>query len=168
MRFRRFASAAVSVLLSAGIAASLTACTISIVDPSAGTPPPSERTEEAPAPTDDDGAAPARGFSAEAQTRRDTLAAKASTTMPCPDGPLTADGTVIRVEGSCAELVIEIDAGAVIADDVESLTLNGSGTVVYVDSVSRLTVTGSASSVFWAGDTPSVSDTGSANELRKG
>ncbi|WP_217180535.1 DUF3060 domain-containing protein [Streptomyces sp. AC495_CC817] len=157
------------------LAGSLAGCSISVVDPADAASPTtgshSTSRPETPAPeastSDTDDAAPS-GFSAAAEERREILIAAATTTMPCPDGPLTIDGSVVRVEGSCAELVIEIDAGAVVADDVESLTLSGSGTDVYVDSVTTLTVTGSASTVLWAGATPTVHESGAANVLRKG
>lgn len=110
----------------------------------------------------------AAGLSPENAADRERMLAQASTTMPCPSGPLDQDGAVIRVEGACAELVIDIDAGVVIADDVTKLTLSGSGTVVYAETIGDLTVTGSASMVLWTGGTPTVDDRGSANTLRHG
>lgn len=177
MRLTTHARIAAALVLATTAATMLSACSLSIVDPSAtqgeqdtpatetdGTPP--STVPETPSPQAGDDAA--AGFSADAQQRRDILIAAATTTMPCPDGPLTNDGAVIRVEGPCPELVIEIDAGAVVADEVDSLILAGSGTTVYVDRVTTLRVTGSASSVFWAGETPALTDRGAANVLRRG
>ncbi|KNY05698.1 DUF3060 domain-containing protein [Microbacterium sp. GCS4] len=170
-------STATSVLLTAVLlATTLSGCTVSIVDPGAAdaqrTPTPEstssfdvERTEPTPpasSSTDSD------RLSDERQADRDRLTAAASTTTACPTGAVTADGVVIRIEGSCPQLDVQADAAVVIADDVESLALSGSGTVVYVVNVSSVTVTGDASSVFWAGSTPSVDDTGAGNTVRKG
>jgi len=176
MRVTRKAPAAAALLLTLAMAPALSACTVAIVDPSDGAPR-ADRTESTATGTQertDAGAssppasAPASGTGEDAQTQRERLLAAADTTMSCPDGPLTADGDIVRVEGHCVELVIEIDAGAVIADDVDDLTLRGSGTTVFVGNVQTLTVTGSASTVFWSGSTPAVSDTGAANILKRG
>jgi len=160
-------------------------CTVSIVDPSdrssdaASTP---ERSDSAPDPT---GAPltptssprpPARpsatptspALSIEGAAERARLGDAATTTTACPQGPLTEDGAIIRIEGPCPELVIEIDAGAVIADEVDALTLSGSGTIVYVTGVGTVTITGSANAVHWQGDAPAVVDRGAANVVQRG
>lgn len=171
-------STATTVLLTAALlATTLSGCTVAIVDPGASdtsaTPAPrpthssaeAERAEPAPS------SAPphaADGLSAEGRAERERLTAAASTTATCPTGAVTADGAIIRIEGACAELDVQADAAVVIADDVQSLTLSGSGTIVYVVNVDTVTVTGDASSIFWAGETPSVNDTGAANTLRRG
>ncbi|MBO9627456.1 MAG: DUF3060 domain-containing protein [Microbacterium sp.] len=177
MRLTTHVRIATALMLTVAAGTTLSACAVSIDEPAAtggsdrGDAPgtDSAQGEQSPATTGADTKtdAPA-GFTADAQERRDILVEAATTTMPCPDGPLTTDGAVVRVEGPCPDLVIEIDAGAVIADDVDTLTLSGSGTTVYVDRVKSLTVTGSASSVFWAGETPTVTDRGAANVLRRG
>lgn len=155
-----------------------TGCTVSIVDPSSEDAPPSvpsptasdQRMESStPTPRPTTGAPTGSpGLSAEGQADRDRLIAAASTTTACPQMPITADGAVIRIEGSCPDLVVEADAAVVIADDVQRLVLSGDGTVVYVQTVDAVSVSGSASSVLWAGATPSVNDTGTANTLRRG
>lgn len=155
------------------LAAGLTGCTVGIVDPSEPSQkaPTQEQTSQAPDAEEEapEAETPATsGLSADGQEERDRLIAAATTTMPCPDGPLTADGAIVRVEGACPELVIEIDAGVVIADDVDEFTLEGSGTIVYAENLGVVTVTGSASSIFWSGATPTVHDSGSSNTLRKG
>lgn len=164
------------------LAVGLSGCALRVVDGEAAPTNAPAATEESsrstpPAPDAEapDAEAPdaektpaASGLSAENQRLRESMAASATTTMPCPRGPLTADATVIRVEGACADLVIEVDAGVVIADDVERLTLSGSGTTVYVQNVAAVTVTGSGSTVLWAGETPQLSDTGSSNTVRRG
>lgn len=154
----------------------LSGCSAAIVDGAASPSGPASEVDEpvaAPSPTapaqsdsPDDGAA--SGLSPENAEERARFAAGATTTMPCPSGALDQDGAIIRVEGSCTDLVIEIDAGVVIADDVENLTLAGSGTVVYAETIGALTVTGSASVVHWTGATPTVDDRGSANTLTRG
>jgi len=142
-------------------------------DTSPGTSPgtsPDTSPGTSPGPEQSSGSRPSAdsGLSAAGQAERARLSDAATTTMPCPTDPLTSDGAVIRVEGPCADLVIELDAGVVIADDVGTVTLSGSGTVVYVREVDAITVTGSASSIFWEGVTPTVDDRGSANTLKKG
>lgn len=174
MRRRRTRSILVGFVLLGSL--TTTGCTVSIIDPSADdapTPAPAasdaqvERSTPTPRPTTE---APmeSSGLSAEGQADRDRLIAAASTTAACPTGPITADGAVIRIEGSCPDLVVEADAAVVVADDVQRLVLSGDGTVVYVETVDAVSVSGSASSVFWAGATPSVNDTGTANTLRRG
>ncbi|AXL12798.1 DUF3060 domain-containing protein [Microbacterium foliorum] len=171
----------------------LSGCSVAIVDPTQPSPAsatassPSEAgspSDDAPSPDTSPDTSPGTspgpeqssgsrpsadsGLSAAGQAERARLSDAATTTMPCPTDPLTSDGAVIRVEGPCADLVIELDAGVVIADDVGTVTLSGSGTVVYVREVDAITVTGSASSIFWEGVTPTVDDRGSANTLKKG
>ncbi|KKX99229.1 hypothetical protein AAY78_03520 [Microbacterium sp. Ag1] len=159
----------------------LTGCTATIVDrakdgtdsASSGSTSASEPSSPAP-PTEPDTAEPddstkAGGeLSAANAADRERLVAAATTTMPCPTDTLNQDGAVIRVEGSCADLVIDIDAGVVIADDVTNLRLSGSGTVIYAETIDSLTVTGSASVVYWTGETPAVDDRGTANTLVHG
>ncbi|MCK2037932.1 DUF3060 domain-containing protein [Microbacterium sp. SSW1-49] len=158
----------------------LTGCTVSIVDPAAGndrspraqdgdpapqsdaTPRPSAREQQG----DDDAAS--SGLSAPNAAERERLTAAATITMTCPDGPLDQDGSIIRVEGACADLVIDIDAGAVIADDVDRLQLRGSGTVVFAGTIGTVTISGSANQIIWSGATPVLKDSGSANSLGRG
>ncbi|KQQ62758.1 hypothetical protein ASF63_18595 [Microbacterium sp. Leaf320] len=156
------------------LAPTMSGCSVSIVDPTESSTPAST-TPERSEPSAQPGSAPPSSeptsdstLSAEGQVERARLIDAATTTMPCPSGPLTEDGAIIRVEGPCDQLIIEMDAGVVIADDVGALTLSGSGTVVYVGEVAAITVTGSASSIFWDGATPTVQDAGSANTLRRG
>ena len=159
----------------------LTGCTATIVDrgkdeaDSASSPSTTTSGPSAPAPpvepetAEPDTSATAGGeLSATNAADRERLVAEATTTMPCPTETMNQDGAVIRVEGSCPELVIDIDAGVVIADDVTNLTLSGSGTVIYAETIGSLTVTGSASVVYWTGKTPTVDDRGTANTLVHG
>lgn len=173
MRASRLLATALAVGLSA---AALSGCSATIVDRGAEASPgssspspretePVERTTAAPvesAPAD------STGFSSAVAADRQRMIALASATTACPSSALVEDGAVIRVEGVCPDLVIELDAGVVIADDVTNLTLSGSGTVVYVDSVEKIVATGDASAVYWAGDTPAVDDRGAANTLTHG
>jgi hypothetical protein len=180
MRTSRLTATALTALL---LAAALSGCTATIVDGSAqssekptteqtteqtSTPDRTEADTEEPATTDDADESTTSGLSPQNAAERERLTAEATTVMPCPSGPLDQDGAVIRVEGSCAELVIDIDAGVVIADDVTTLTLSGSGTVVFAENIDALTVTGSASIVYWTGSTPTVDDSGTANTLTRG
>lgn len=182
---RRIATAVPLVL-----AALLCGCTVSIVDPSEDSAASSSRQDSASAspdraptgtPTsstaddtasDDPDAPPADADSSDlspaAAAERERLIAAATTTMPCPSGPLDQDGAIIRVEGPCASLVIDIDAGVVIADDVDELLLRGSGSVVYAGIIGTATVSGSANEVYWSGRTPRVEDSGTANTLGRG
>ena len=158
----------------------LTGCTVSIIDPTAddrASPPsqdaaPTPPSEAAPrtTPSEEQGDADTESpeLSAPNAAERERLVAAATTTMTCPRGPLDQDGAIIRVEGPCAELVIDIDAGVVIADDVEELLLRGSGSVVYAGTIGTATVSGSANQVYWSGATPILEDSGSANSLGRG
>ncbi|MFJ2553764.1 hypothetical protein [Microbacterium sp. NPDC087591] len=158
----------------------LTGCTVSIVDPAAegdratapqesGSTPQTESTPRTtPREDQTDDAAEASELSAPNAAERERLTAAATITMTCPRGPLDQDGSIIRVEGACADLVIDIDAGAVIADDVDRLQLRGSGTVVFAGTIGTATVSGSANQVIWSGPTPVLEDSGSANSLGRG
>lgn len=175
MRSARRPTAAIIALLSVVL---LSGCTVSIIDP-AERDRPSETPSTAQTPADtshqetdeDPGPAETRsssGYSPEHAAERARLLEGATATMTCPSGALDQDGAIIRVEGSCGELVIEMDAGVVIADDVEQLTLSGDGTVVYAETIGTVTVSGSADQVLWTGPTPIVQDTGTANALGRG
>lgn len=174
---RRHIAAITPVVIAALL---LTGCTVRIIDPSAeearspapqeaGPAPQDETTPRATSSPDEgdvDAAPPA--LSAPNAAERERLIAAATITMTCPSGPLDHDGAVVRVEGSCASLVIDIDAGVVIADDVDELLLRGSGTVVYAGTIGTATVSGSANEVYWTGPTPTLQDDGSANSLGRG
>lgn len=171
MRVTASTVVAASVLLASLL---LTACSVRLVDP-ANTDSGSNRTEanSTPAPdrTSTESASPesppAEAPAGDAARRQELLDA-ATTTMPCPDVPLQQDGAVIRVEGACDELRIDSDAAAVIVDDVAILTLTGDGTVVYANDIGEIRVSGSANAIHWLGETPQVTDSGSANTLRRG
>ncbi|WP_435746416.1 hypothetical protein [Microbacterium sp. PMB16] len=180
MRASRSIAAAITVLVTATL---VTGCTLRIVNPGADgsdTPAGSQRSEtpaaempeegapEAETPKPDEDPTPPAGLDAEHAAHRERLLASATTTMPCPSGPLQQDGAIIRVEGACDEIRIDLDAGAVIVDDVSSLLLSGSGTVVYADTVGEVRVSGTANEIYWVGETPGVTDTGTANVLRRG
>ena len=125
----------------------LTGCTVAIIDPAADDPRldphrrmprPLRRTRPHPAPRRAKSRPQTRMTRTRCRARPSTasvLIAAATTTMTCPPGPLDEDGAIIRVEGPCAELVIDIDAGVVIVDDVDELLLRGSGTVVYAGTI---------------------------------
>lgn len=173
---RRHIAAITPVVISALL---LTGCTVRIIDPSADEVRSPAPQEAGPAPQDEttpratsspgegtEAAPPA--LSAPNAAERERLIAAATITMTCPSGPLDHDGAVVRVEGSCASLVIDIDAGVVIADDVDELLLRGSGTVVYAGTIGTATVSGTANEVYWTGPTPTLQDDGSANSLGRG
>ncbi|WP_334152597.1 DUF3060 domain-containing protein [Microbacterium sp.] len=175
MRSARRPTAATVVLLTVVL---ISGCTVSIIDPTdrdrpSETPSSAETPADAsPQETDDDpdtAETPATsGYSPEHAAERARLIDGATVTMSCPSGVLAQDGAVIRVEGSCEELVIEMDAGVVITDDVEQLTISGDGTVVYAETIGTVTVSGSADQVYWTGPTPVVQDSGTANALGRG
>lgn len=166
-----------AALVTLVLAGALTGCTATIVDRgkegTGDTDSPSSAATSAP-PSEPDSATPDESskaggeLSATNAADRERLVAEATTTMPCPSDAMNQDGAVIRVEGACTDLVIDIDAGVVIADDVTNLTLSGSGTVIYAETIGSLTVTGSASVVYWTGETPTVNDRGTANTLVHG
>ena len=178
MRAFRSSAAAAAIV----VAVLLGGCTMRIIDPTAeDTGATTGATDaETPAPKTPDAAedddrsgpdpdpAPLDGLDAEHAEHRQRLLDSATTTMPCPTAPLQQDGTIIRIEGTCDEIRIDLDAGAVIVDDVASLQLSGSGTVVYVSTVGDVRVSGSANEIYWTGETPQVTDTGTANVLRRG
>lgn len=174
MRSARRPAAAFLALLTVVL---LSGCTVSIIDP-ADRDQPRETSGSAQAPADpspddaDESPAPAEsptsGYSPEHAAERQRLLEGATTTMPCPSTALAQDGAVIRVEGPCTELVIDMDAGVVIADDVDRITLSGDGTIVYAQTIGSVSVSGSADQVYWTGATPAVQDTGTANTLGRG
>lgn len=162
----------------------LSGCTMRIIDPTAEDAGPTtgatgaETPAKTPVPktpdaaedddTSDPDPAPIDGLDAEHAAHRQRLLGSATTTMPCPTAPLQQDGTIIRIEGDCDEIRIDLDAGAVIVDDVSSLQLSGSGTVVYANTIGDVRVSGTANEIYWTGETPQVTDTGTANVLRRG
>lgn len=174
MRTSRTLAAVCAAALLAVILGGCSATIIDRADDASGSTPvptrsaPIEPSETPPPAADDDAAVDASGLSPENAADRERMLSMATTTMTCPAGALSEDGAIVRVEGECGDVVIEIDAGVVIVDDVQNLTLSGSGTVVYAGTVENLMVTGSASTVFWTGDTPTIDDRGSANTLRRG
>lgn len=178
MHATRNAPAAVALLLVLAAMPVLGGCSLRVIDPAddAGRSPAATTSPDggdvAPVdpvvPSGEETPPASSALSTQGQAQRDALLAAADTTMTCPEGPLTADGDIVRVEGSCARLVVDLDVGAVIADDVENLTVNGSGTTVFVENVKTITVTGSTSDIFWTGSTPEVTDTGAANTVKHG
>ena len=116
---RRHIAAITPVVIAALL---LTGCTVRIIDPSAdevrspapqeaGPPPQDETTPRATSSPDEGTEAAPPALSAPNAAERERLIAAATITMTCPSGPLDHDGAVVRVEGSCASLVIDIDAG---------------------------------------------------------
>lgn len=181
MRASRSSAAAAATIV---VAVLLSGCTMRIIDPAAEDAGPTtgatgaETPAKTPAPKTPDAAedddrsdpdpAPIDGLDAEHAAHRQRLLDSATTTMPCPTAPLQQDGTIIRIEGDCDEIRIDLDAGAVIVDDVSSLQLSGSGTVVYANTIGDVRVSGTANEIYWTGETPQVTDTGTANVLRRG
>lgn len=112
---------------------------------------------EAPAVTDPDLAA-----------ERDDILGKVTTTVAC-DGTrvLDTDGAYVRVEGPCDLLTVQMDAGAVVADDVTELRVLGTGVTVFTDALTTLSVSGDINWVYWAGTTPDVTDVGTSNVVAR-
>ena len=179
----RIARTTVAVALGAALLGlALSGCSVALEEPQpAGSKPSTQETAPVADEPDEEAAEPDEAdeipedtsadtaLSAENATERERLIGLATTTMPCPEGaPLAQHGAIIRVEGHCATLTIDLDAGVVIADDVDELVLNGDGTVVFAGKVSTLTVTGDVNSLYWTGDTPRLDDTGTANTLLRG
>lgn len=165
-----------SALIAGVLALSLSGCAMRVTDTATETPVASESPTQNPATsTPDPGPTPASPDAFlvipdpdAAQERADLIAA-ATTVLRC-DGERTLDeqATVVRVEGECDVLVVAMDAGVVVADDVRELQVTGAGSVVYAGKVDVLTVSGTANSVTWTGATPDVRDTGVSNILRAG
>lgn len=112
---------------------------------------------EAPAVTDPD-------LTAE----RDDILSKVTTTVAC-DGTrvLDTDGAYVRVEGPCDLLTVQMDTGAVVADDVTELRVLGTGVTVFTDTLTTLSVSGDINWVYWAGTTPDVTDVGTSNVVAR-
>lgn len=112
---------------------------------------------EAPAVTDPD-------LTAE----RDDILSKVTTTVAC-DGTrvLDTDGAYVRVEGPCDLLTVQMDAAAVVADDVTELRVLGTGVTVFTDALTTLSVSGDINWVYWAGTTPDVTDVGTSNVVAR-
>lgn len=179
MRSPVWSATAVAVVLASLL---LSGCSVRLVDPASdgtGSSDSSRVTDDAAPdlgtsdaqgsePTDTATPAADDGLDTEHAAHRQELVDAATTTMPCPTGPLQQDGAVIRIEGDCGEITIDSDAAAVVVDDVSTLTLTGDGTVVYAAEVGEVLVSGSANQIYWTGKTPAVTDSGSANTLRRG
>lgn len=150
----------------------LSGCSVAVIDPPSAQRPVAETpVAEKPVEGDAPSAAPQAstpGTTADVAADRERYAEAASITMPCPTAPLDNDGDIIRVEGPCDELHVEIDAGVLIVDEVGTLVLEGASTVVYARSIGTLTVTGDVNEVYWEGETPDVRDSGVSNVLKKG
>lgn len=96
--------------------------------------------------------------------------AKVNKEIPCDRGPvqLTESGPAIRLVGSCGQVTISGDATSVIADQVDSVTVSGSGVVLMTRGIGAVTFTADAfaSEVYWLGGQPSVNDSGAGNTAR--
>lgn len=153
-------------------AAALTGCTLSFT--------PNEQSEAAPA-------------SPEGATEPDvtTTDPESDTDSDSDDGPKSTSSIRAEYAGqvqsslACAGGSIEIDtAGSVVelADDCDSLTVSGTGTIVLAQNVGALSVTGTSTVVVvasaesisadgtgnvvqWESGSPAVSDSGLANEM---
>lgn len=182
----------VIALLTCFAATALTGCTVEVID-QAGTPQdsssasqssvsaPSEQAE----PADDAPATEASenvtrtevsesassdgGLSSEVQEARDAAAAVATTKLRC-DGDLTIDtvGAVVRVDGDCTSITVTADIAVVVADNVGTVRVSGTGNVVYALRVQTVEIAGDTNVVTWAGTTPTVTDTGVGNVATQG
>ncbi|MDR6865801.1 hypothetical protein J2Y69_000383 [Microbacterium resistens] len=174
----------VAVILAAGLALGLTACSVNVVDETApaGTPSGASSAPSSTPPAAPSGAASDEGSTTQSDTPKDApkdsadeagpsreeLAA-AATTVRC-DGELVldGDGEAIRVDGPCDHLLVTMNAGVVIADDIRALDVRGAGLVILTGTIAVLDVTGSGNTVRWTGATPKVTDGGAGNLLTAG
>lgn len=142
-------------------------CTLRLADPDdTSTPVETGAGDETGGP--EDGTAVERPETDGDGSGRETAIARADQTIPCSPGlDVSSPGTVIRVEGACEALTVSADAAVVVADDVQSLVVTGTGTVVHVLELGDLRITGDANVVSWTGTTPSVADSGTANLIGK-
>lgn len=161
----------------------LTGCAVSVTDePAEGTPAASapektpEEIAEEPADEpvdepDDESQTAVTAWSEETAAERDAALAIVTKQVSC-DGELvlgdSETGQVIRIDGACDHLVLHLVAGVIIAGDVGTLDVYGTGNVVYVDGIDALNVSGSAGVVQWLGTTPQINDTGVGNILTAG
>jgi len=110
-------------------------------------------------------------WSEEEADYRDDMLDAVTRTLTC-DGEVTFTpdeaGTVAKIDGPCDRIVVDMFAGVVIAGEVGEIEVNGSGNVIYLDSVDAITAAGDANSVSWLGDTPKVSDSGAGNVIISG
>lgn len=93
--------------------------------------------------------------------RRD-LAEDVVTELTCPDGVVDVDSfaTVVEVVEDCSVVNVSGDASTVVAQNVGTLNLDASATVVLVASAEQvnLAANGSANTVVWESGSPTVSD----------
>lgn len=190
---RRF----ITTVAATGILVSmLTGCAVSLADTEAdttadqvadaATEPQSEAPKETPAEAEEDTApepqaqtpdeekptdsGPTEWSDAVAEAR-DQAIASVSKTVTC-DGELVLGanetGQIIRVDGACAHLVLDLHGGFVVAGETTTVDLRGVGNLVFVDAVTTLNSPGDANELYWLGATPAVNDTGVGNVLTAG
>lgn len=155
---------------------SLSGCGLTFADPSATQSAPTTsqpQTAEQPstAPADPTPSATATdpaetGEVGVPSADRASLISRAQQTIPCSAGlDVANDGAIIRVEGACEAITVSADAAVVVTDDVTTLTVSGSGTVVYTLALADLRISGDVNEVRWTGATPAVADEGTANTI---
>ncbi|GGO63520.1 hypothetical protein GCM10010910_16270 [Microbacterium nanhaiense] len=117
---------------------------------------------------DSDGAT---SWSAEEAAYRDSMLELVTRTLTC-DGELVfgknEPGQIVRIDGPCEHVVVHMDAGVVIAEEVGSIEVSGAGNVIYLDGVDTISVAGDANAISWLGATPQVTDTGAGNVIVSG
>jgi hypothetical protein len=173
---------ALAALAAGGVllAGLLGGCTLTVRDPGAGSAPVPTPTPTAeatspvasptptPTPAGDgtSGGGASEGTGSTASAEREQWIAAATTTQACtPDLTVSATGSVVRVEGPCDTLTVKVDAGVVVADDVRTLVVTGTGTVVSALQVGSVAVSGDVNVIQWSGTAPAVDDTGTANTI---
>lgn len=157
------------------LATALAGCAVEISDPdaSAAAPNPSievespaavdEPEETASAPADD-----APDDSVLATITRDDMIAAATATIACTPGLVIDQHTaVVRVEGDCDDVTVTADAAVVVLDDVTRVRVTGTGSVVSTLGLRTLEIAGDATTVWWQGSAPQVTDTGVGNVVQR-
>jgi len=135
--------------------------------------PEPEETE--PASTDEAGAdsdgAAATTWSDEEAEYRASMLEVVTRTLTC-DGELVFGqndpGQIVKIDGPCEHIVVHMNAGVVVAEEVGSIDVSGAGNVIYLDSVDTINVAGDANAISWLGSTPTVTDTGAGNVVISG
>ncbi|MFV0427236.1 MAG: DUF3060 domain-containing protein [Beutenbergiaceae bacterium] len=105
----------------------------------------------------------AGGGSNAADQWRQALAAQATQTMNCNGGTLEIDDVAVTVvvTGPCDRLVVSGASIGVVADEVQSLEVDGVDLLILVASASDLTIGGTGVQVYWSEDSsPMVTDIG--------
>lgn len=85
--------------------------------------------------------------------------------ISCTDAPVTLaeDAAVVRLLGSCGEVLVSGAGSTVLADDIETLRVDSDASVVVAKDLGALSLSGAGNSVHWVTGDPEIDDTGTIN-----